>query len=233
MKKTNYVIKLKNNIQIDVQFKNNIIRPNLNLRNIWRMNRGVVKNIKENLINYFHSLNGGTVKSSQSSSTTTTPIDNNIRQPDATSNVPEGVVLMKKSDRDDDYFTGCGKKHKKTQKEKKSGKNNAFQLPLSVMDELISLNIATPHNFSEIEQTIKGLTQKKEYFIENQERVTKENIEKAEAEIAAMKTKGFGYHKKKGNNYNNNDDDKGVKEEEDRSDDKNKNDSTTAVVTTE
>jgi len=73
----------------------------------------------ENLVNYFQSLNGGTGKSAQQqSSPLITPIDSNIRQPDATSNVPEGAVLKKKSDRSDDYFIGGGKKHKKSQKEK-------------------------------------------------------------------------------------------------------------------
>ncbi|CAI2180244.1 5093_t:CDS:2 [Funneliformis geosporum] len=150
----------------------------------------------DNLINYFQSFNGGKSSQPQPQTPNTIPVDSNIRQPDATSNVPEGAVLMKKSDRDDAYFTGGGKKHKKSPKEKKGGKSNSFQLPISVMDQLISFKIATPHNFSEIEQTIEGLIKKKEYFIENQERTTKENIEKAEAEIAAMEGKGLGYKKK-------------------------------------
>src|SRR5205814_7836077 len=77
-------------------------------------------------------------------------------------------------------------------------------LSLSIMGQLTSVNVSVPLNSSEIEQTIESLIQKKKYFIENQDRVTKENIEKVEAEIAAMEENGFGYHKKKGNNYHNN-----------------------------
>ncbi|CAG8678525.1 13992_t:CDS:2 [Funneliformis mosseae] len=150
----------------------------------------------DNLIYYFQSYNGGKSPQPQPHTPSTTPVDSNIRQPDATSNVPEGAVLMKKSDREDAYFAGGSKKHKKSPKEKKAGKSNSLQLPFSVMDQLISFKIATPHNFSDIEQTIEGLIKKKEYFIENQERITRENIEKVEAEIAAMEEKGFGYKKK-------------------------------------
>jgi len=92
------------------------------------------------------------------------------------------------------------------------------------MEQLISVNVAVPLNSSEIEQTIESLIQKKKYFIENQDRVTKENIEKVEAEIAAMEENGFGY-KKKGNNYINNN------EKKDKFNDKNENDS--IAVTTE
>lgn len=179
----------------------------------------------ENLINYFESLNGGTGKSAQLQSSPTAPVDSNIRQPDATSNVPEGTVLTKKSDRSDDYFIGGGKKHKKSQKEKKSSKSNVFPLSFSIMEQLISLDVAVPLNSSEIEQTIESLIQKKKYFIENQDRVTKENMEKVEAEIAAMEENGFGHHKKKGNNnYINNN------EKTDKSDDKNEDDSTFAIA---
>ncbi|CAB5390215.1 unnamed protein product [Rhizophagus irregularis] len=179
----------------------------------------------ENLINYFESLNGGTGKSAQLQSSPTAPVDSNIRQPDATSNVPEGTVLMKKSDRGDDYFIGGGKKHKKSQKEKKSSKSNVFPLSFSIMEQLTSLDVAVPLNSSEIEQTIESLFQKKKYFIENQDRVTKENMEKVEAEIAAMEENGFGHHKKKGNsNYINNN------EKKDKSDDKNEDDSTFSIA---
>lgn len=183
----------------------------------------------DNLIYYFQSYNGGKSPQPQPHTPSTTPVDSNIRQPDATSNVPEGAVLMKKSDREDAYFAGGSKKHKKSPKEKKAGKSNSLQLPFSVMDQLISFKIATPHNFSDIEQTIEGLIKKKEYFIENQERITRENIEKVEAEIAAMEEKGFGY-KKKGNKYNHQDNDNEVK---DKSNDKNENDSATVTTSEE
>ncbi|CAG8510896.1 11959_t:CDS:2 [Racocetra fulgida] len=153
--------------------------------------------ICENLIYYFQTHHGvgkteEVVSSNDSSQPDTT---SNIRQPDTTSNVPEGCVsLAKKFEDDDDLFGGKLSKKVKSQKKKKPNKTNGFQLPLSIMDQLILVKVAIPLSPSDVEKVVNDLTEKKDYFVKNQDRITKENIAKAEEEIAALEGKG---HNKK------------------------------------
>ncbi|CAG8451932.1 14624_t:CDS:2 [Cetraspora pellucida] len=156
--------------------------------------------ICESLINYFH-IHHGVGKAEE---VVSNPIVNdnsqpdttsNIRQPDTTSNVPEGCVsLTKKYEDEDDLFGGKLSKKVKSQKKKKPNKASGFQLPFSIMDQLILVKVTIPLSPSDVEKVVNELTEKKDYFVKNQDRITKENIAKAEEEIAALEGKG---HNKK------------------------------------
>ncbi|CAG8451909.1 18650_t:CDS:10 [Dentiscutata erythropus] len=148
----------------------------------------------ENLINYFQTHHGVGKTEEVISNSIPDDSNSNIRQPDTTSNVPEGCILAKKFEREEDLFGDISSKKVKSQKKKKTGKTNAnnanrLQLPLSIMEDLIFLKVEIPLNPSDVEKVITELTEKKNYYSENQDRVTKENIAKAEAEIAALEGK--------------------------------------------
>ncbi|KAJ3559207.1 hypothetical protein NP233_g11326 [Leucocoprinus birnbaumii] len=120
-----------------------------------------------------------------------------IRQVDA---VPEGAVVRKKKGEDEDnYFVGGGK----GKKGKKGGvskpangsteENSApspatdkLHIPLGNLSALLSLSIPAPDSQADIPRVIEDLKTKKSWFEANQARVTKENVEKAEAEIARL-----------------------------------------------
>ncbi|KXN86279.1 hypothetical protein AN958_10141 [Leucoagaricus sp. SymC.cos] len=120
-----------------------------------------------------------------------------IRQVEA---VPEGVVVRKKKGEDEeDYFVGG-----KSKKGKKGGAaktasgptedssvapsplTDKLHIPLGNLSALLALSIPVPDSQAGIPRVIKDLNTKKEWFEANQARVTKENIEKAEAEIARL-----------------------------------------------
>ncbi|CAG8585111.1 8821_t:CDS:2 [Paraglomus occultum] len=144
--------------------------------------------ICNNLINFFQT-SYGINKTAVEPASVTFPATLNIRAVDTTANVPEGVMLVKKEDRDDDYFVGNKETKKKRNKhEKKNQKNNSCQLDISIMDQLYQVDVAVPTSVNDIEKTVEALIAKKQYYIDNQERITEENIEKVEAKIAAMKT---------------------------------------------
>ncbi|CAG8542188.1 9962_t:CDS:2 [Paraglomus brasilianum] len=65
--------------------------------------------------------------------------------------------------------------------------------------EGVIVDVEVPTNVNDIEKTIEALIAKKQYYTENQERITEENIEKVEAKIAAMKTKDQPENGKKTN----------------------------------
>ncbi|CAG8608918.1 2157_t:CDS:2, partial [Dentiscutata heterogama] len=148
----------------------------------------------ENLINYFQTHHGVGKTEEVISNSIPDDSNSNIRQPDTISNVPEGCILAKKFEREEDLFGDISSKKVKAQKKKKTGKTNAnnanrLQLPLSIMEDLIFLKVEIPLNPSDVEKVITELSEKKNYYVENQDRVTKENIAKAEAEIAALEGK--------------------------------------------
>ncbi|CAG8434374.1 1365_t:CDS:2 [Diversispora eburnea] len=126
--------------------------------------------ICENLINYFQTQYGTGKPTLQADTNLTNESNNNnnnIRQPDVINNIPEGTLLVKKSDREEDYF-GRSKSSKKTKipKEKKS---NKFNLSLKTMEQLISFKVTVPLNVSDVDKTINELKEKKDYFVENQD----------------------------------------------------------------
>ena len=119
-----------------------------------------------------------------------------VRQVDA---VPKDViVLKKKGEEDDNYFVG-GKKGKKGKKGGASkipngsagdtgvaSTNEKFNIPLGILSALLGLSIPAPDSQADVPRVIGDLNAKREWLEANQARVTKENIEKAEAEIARL-----------------------------------------------
>ncbi|KAF9168694.1 hypothetical protein DFQ26_002594 [Actinomortierella ambigua] len=111
----------------------------------------------------------------------------NIRQPDVTTNVPEGVMLTKKSDKEEEiYFMGGKGKKSKAPKEKKADVTVSFKLPLLTLEQLLDLKIPAPTSSADVNKTLDALLEKKAYYLANQEKVTAENKRKAEERIAKL-----------------------------------------------
>jgi hypothetical protein len=110
------------------------------------------------------------------------------RQADATANVPEGAVLMKKSDREEDFFVGGKKKSgSKGPKEKKSDQTVKF--PLAIMESFWEVKITIPTKPAEFDATIEQLKERRDHFLSEQPKKTEENKKKAEEKIAALLAK--------------------------------------------
>lgn len=119
-----------------------------------------------------------------------------IRQVEA---VPDGAVIRKKKG-EENYFMGGGK----GKKGKKGGASKAadgsteenskavspttdkLHIPLGNLSALLALSIPAPDSQADVPRLIEDLNTKKAWFEANQARVTKENTDKAEAEIARL-----------------------------------------------
>ncbi|CAG8454943.1 3088_t:CDS:2 [Ambispora leptoticha] len=149
------------------------------------------------LIKYFQAINGNS-KANDQTPVTTSAFSTTIREPDTSSNTPEGMMLTKKADRNDDYF--IGKKNSSKKKSPKDKKSTSFNLDIEILQQLASLKVSIPINVADIGKTIDDLIARKNYYLENQVKVTNENIEKAEAEISALENrsvKGQDYQQEK------------------------------------
>ncbi|KZT24496.1 hypothetical protein NEOLEDRAFT_1179179 [Neolentinus lepideus HHB14362 ss-1] len=108
----------------------------------------------------------------------------------------EGMVVRKKKGEDDEsYFVGGkakkGKKgnvkHKTNGAEEANGSTSSqFNLPFGTLTALLQLSIPPPSNATEVPRVVEDLKTKKAWFEANQNRVTAENIAKAEAEIQRL-----------------------------------------------
>lgn len=106
----------------------------------------------------------------------------------------EGMVAVKKKGIDDEeFFAGSvgGKKNKKNKKPPADPNptNQALNLPLATINALYALAVPIPMNREDVVNTIATLSEKKNWFVENQERVTKERIAESEAKIKAAQAK--------------------------------------------
>ncbi|KAF9578930.1 hypothetical protein BGW38_005029, partial [Lunasporangiospora selenospora] len=113
------------------------------------------------------------------------PSPSNVRQVDTKTNVPSGVMLAKKSDKEEEvFFVGKSKKSKGPKEKKVEG--NSFKLPLAVLEQLVELKVVVPASPADVAKTLDALQEKKKHFLENQERATAENKRKAEERIAKL-----------------------------------------------
>ncbi|RUS17243.1 hypothetical protein BC937DRAFT_90236 [Endogone sp. FLAS-F59071] len=126
--------------------------------------------------------------------TPTTPTANtNIRQPDA-SNAPQGTVLKKKSDREDEYFVG-GKYAKKSKNQPKQAAATAttgstgLKLPLEIMEAFYTIEVAIPTSAADVDRAIDALRARLAHYKAEQPKVTEEKKRKAEEKIAALLAK--------------------------------------------
>ncbi|KAF8925128.1 hypothetical protein BGZ58_001113 [Dissophora ornata] len=118
--------------------------------------------------------------------TTTVDTPNpNIRQVDTTANVPSGVMLAKKADKEEEvFFAGKSKKNRGPKEKKVEG--NSFKLPLAVLEQLFELKVPVPTSPADLSKTLDALIEKKTHFKANQEKATAENKRKAEERIAKL-----------------------------------------------
>ncbi|CAG8439794.1 7371_t:CDS:2 [Ambispora gerdemannii] len=140
------------------------------------------------LINYFQTFQGNG-KANEQTPAATSAFSTNIRELDTSSNMPEGMILTKKADRNDDYF--IGKKNSSKKKTPKDKKSTSFNLDIDILQQLTTVKVSIPINVADIGKTIEDLIARKDYYLENQLKVTNENIEKAEAEISALENRSI------------------------------------------
>ncbi|KAG0367859.1 hypothetical protein BGZ54_003116 [Gamsiella multidivaricata] len=109
----------------------------------------------------------------------------NIRQADTTTNVPSGMMLTKKADKEEEVFFVGKSKKSKGPKEKKV-EVSSFKLPLALLEQLLELKVPVPTSSADLGKTLEALVEKKEYYKSNQEKATAENKRKAEERIAKL-----------------------------------------------
>ena len=96
--------------------------------------------------------------------------------------VSGSVMLKKKSDVGEEfYFKPTLGKHaaKKQTSEKAPKADKDLKFDLAVLDQFLKLKIQTPSKAADIVKTVGELEEKKKFFLQNQERATKENMAKA------------------------------------------------------
>ncbi|KAI3633329.1 hypothetical protein MIR68_008276 [Amoeboaphelidium protococcarum] len=109
--------------------------------------------------------------------------------------LPKGftaAVEYKKKEDLDEVTMQIGGKKAKAAKVNKAEKEKDLRLDLGVLDQFWNLKIDAPSGRADVPKTIEALKQKRVYFLENQDRVTKENIQKAtelEAKLLAEEEK--------------------------------------------
>jgi hypothetical protein len=119
-------------------------------------------------------------------------------EPRQVESLGEGMVVRKKKGEDEQsYFTGKPKKNAKggkkaTEKPAVDGEpaapaaSQALNLPFSTLSALLSMSIPPPASSADVPRVIEDLKTKKAWFEANQQRVTREAVAKAEAEIARL-----------------------------------------------
>ncbi|KAL8638307.1 MAG: hypothetical protein Q9228_004535 [Teloschistes exilis] len=103
----------------------------------------------------------------------------------------KGTKVMKKDEREDMYFMGSGgKKGKKGKKGGAAGSpapstpsEGKFNLSMGIIEEFGKINIEPPMNQSDVPAVVEKLKAKRDHWKSEQDRKTKENIEKAQKEI--------------------------------------------------
>ncbi|GAA5920936.1 hypothetical protein JCM1841_003631 [Sporobolomyces salmonicolor] len=118
------------------------------------------------------------------------------------SELPKGAVpLKKKGEQEEESWGGFGGKKGKKGGNKKgaaataadgNGEGDApapvadetLHLPFGTLSALMALGITAPLTTKEAPQTIENLERKKQYFVDNQDRVTKERVAAVEKKIA-------------------------------------------------
>ncbi|KAI9619103.1 hypothetical protein KEM48_006382 [Puccinia striiformis f. sp. tritici PST-130] len=117
-----------------------------------------------------------------------------VRQVDGQDGFEGMVAIKKKGAEEEEFFMGGGGGTKKNKKNKKTvteapSNNQSLNLPLSTINALYALAVPVPMTREDVAKTIATLSEKKNWFTENQARVTKERIAETEAKIAAAQAK--------------------------------------------
>ncbi|CBQ70243.1 related to BFR1-Nuclear segregation protein [Sporisorium reilianum SRZ2] len=130
----------------------------------------------------------------------------NLRQVNSDAMVPKGAVLRTKNEDDETYFAGSAKNRKPKGRASKRGvpldlaapaadddenaaaaspaSEGKLNVPLGTLSALLALSIPPPANAADVGRVVENLKLKKQYFVSNQARVTKENVERVEKMLA-------------------------------------------------
>ena len=119
--------------------------------------------------------------------------------------IPEGAVIAPRKGEEDNYFVaGAGKKKNAKGKKNKGTKlslndedatsspstpGGSLHVPFGMLSALLALSIPPPMNQADLSRVVDNVKLKREYFLSNQARATKENMEQAEKQIAERQTK--------------------------------------------
>jgi FtsZ-binding cell division protein ZapB len=146
-------------------------------------------NLCNGLLAYFGTvLNQELVKTTETTAKANNLPTLNIRKVED-SEAPKGFVVKKKND-DDFLFAGSkSKKKSNNKKETQSAKPAALKIPIGVMESLFSLKIQAPLSVSEVQSTVEKVQEKKQYYLDNQDRVTEEKKAKLESKFALLSEK--------------------------------------------
>ncbi|SNX82214.1 related to BFR1 - Nuclear segregation protein [Melanopsichium pennsylvanicum] len=126
----------------------------------------------------------------------------NLRQVNSDAMVPKGAVLKTKNEQDETYFAGKASRKPKGRGNKRgtpldlsadaADENTAvtaaaegkLNVPLGTLSALLALSIPPPTNAADVSRVVENLKLKKQYFVSNQARVTRENVERVEKMLA-------------------------------------------------
>ncbi|KAJ1033998.1 hypothetical protein NDA18_000872 [Ustilago nuda] len=127
----------------------------------------------------------------------------NLRQVNSDAMVPKGAVLHQKNEEEETYFAGNSKQRKPKGKGRRGtpldlnaaegadenataagGAGEKLNVPLGTLSALLALSIPPPANAADVGRVVENLKLKKQYFVSNQARVTRENIERVEKMLA-------------------------------------------------
>ncbi|KAJ2787205.1 multicopy suppressor of BFA (Brefeldin A) [Coemansia interrupta] len=147
----------------------------------------------DSLIIYLNSIQPSTTASPGSKSENSTrpsSVASTIRGASSDLHIPAGMLALKKTNDEADYFAGSSSSKSKRRNERKDKKNGPaseiLKLPLAVAERFLELEVDIPTTSASIAATIEKLEARKQYFIGNQAKVTNENKRKAEEKIAKL-----------------------------------------------
>ncbi|KAI4243944.1 MAG: hypothetical protein L6R40_003154 [Gallowayella cf. fulva] len=108
----------------------------------------------------------------------------------------KGTKVMKKDEQEENYFMGTGgKKGKKGKKGRAAGSpapgppsEGKFNLSVGIIEELAKVNVEPPMNQSDVPAVVEQLKAKRDHWKSEQEKKTKENIDRAQKEIDRLDT---------------------------------------------
>lgn len=118
---------------------------------------------------------------------------------------PTGMLLKKKAADEDVFFAGSGGKRKGNKGGNKqqqssgastpvaageSSSSTAINLPMGLLTALLSLGISPPTGKDDTTRVVGDLEHKRDWFVANQERKTKEEIERVERLVEQLEKQG-------------------------------------------
>ncbi|KAJ1032385.1 hypothetical protein NDA16_000412 [Ustilago loliicola] len=152
------------------------------------------------LINYFSKGSASTTEEKKQEEKAVGGKALNLRQVNSDAMVPKGAVLHQKKE-EETYFAGNSKSRKPKGKGRRgtpldlnaaegadenntTGSGEKLNVPLGTLSALLALSIPPPTNAADVGRVVENLKLKKQYFVSNQARVTKENVERVEKMLA-------------------------------------------------